>query len=183
MKPRERELKQPRKEESYHLASSDLCGFWQLVGNVRPLVSEYATKRHIHHTAGIVRLRAHVEYCHNHADEDEPERAIDPSGYSDVDRKPNMVECRASGVEEDDDTAQACADKCRDDDCLPGQTDRIQAGADVICGRREGYAELEGKEVPCGPVTFSRWSGLKVNIAPAAMRFLLLAIIVCLLRL
>ena len=98
-----------------------------MVWNVRPLVSKDATLRHIHHAASIVGLRAHVEDGHYHADEDEPERAINASTNSDIDRKANMIERCTSGVEEDDYTAETGPDEGCDDDCLPGKTNGVQA--------------------------------------------------------
>ena len=80
-----------------------------------------------------------------------------------------MVERCASGVEEDDYTAETGPDEGCDDDRLPGKANGVQARTNVVCGRREGYTELKGKEVPCGPIPFSWWSGLEVNVAPAAM--------------
>lgn len=146
-------------------------------------MAEDATQGHVHHPAGVVCLRAHVEDCHDRTDEDEPKRAIYASRDSNVDGKADMVERGASGVEKDHDAAETSADERCDDDGLPGEADCVQTRADVVCCWGEGYAELEGEEVPSRPVSASWWSWFEIDVAPTAVCCSVILIVVGFLRL
>lgn len=88
-------------------------------------MSKDAAQGYVHQSARIIGLCAHVEYGHNHTDEDEEERAIDSSRYANVHWESNVVERCATRVEKDDDAAESCAYEGCDDDGLPCESDGV----------------------------------------------------------
>lgn len=57
-----------------------------------------------------------------HADEDEPQRAVYTRGYPNIHWKADMVQRRASGVQEDDDATESRSNKGSDNDGLPSKS-------------------------------------------------------------